>query len=67
MTDEEWASAMPLIAQSGTNPEVFGYGGQATGWQTRAFGAAAFPLPIRHVLVAPAFEADQEPHPVAVF
>jgi hypothetical protein len=49
----------------GTNAEVYGYGGNATYWQARAFGAVAIPLPIRHVLIAPTVEVDQEPHLLA--
>jgi Protein of unknown function (DUF3034) len=46
----------------GTNAEVYGYGGNATNWQARAFGALAIPIPIKHVLIAPTVEIDQEPH-----
>jgi hypothetical protein len=58
----------PLLLSGGargTNAEVYGYGGNATNWQARAFGAVGFPLPIRHVLIAPTFEVDQEPHHLA--
>ena len=59
---------LPLLLSGGvrgTNAEVYGYGGNATNWQARAFGAVAFPLPIKHVLIAPTFEVDQEPHHLA--
>ncbi len=59
---------LPLLLSGGargTNAEVFGYGGNSTSWQARAFGAVGFPLPIKHVLVAPTFEVDQEPHHLA--
>jgi hypothetical protein len=46
----------------GTNAEVYGYGGNATNWQARAFGALAIPIPVKHVLIAPTVEIDQEPH-----
>ena len=46
----------------GTNAEVYGYGGNATNWQALAFGALAIPIPVKHVLIAPTVEIDQEPH-----
>jgi hypothetical protein len=46
----------------GTNAEVYGYGGNATHWQARAFGAVGFPIPIKGLIVSPTFEVDQEPH-----
>ena len=49
----------------GTNAEVYGYGGNATNWQARAFGAIGFPIPIKGLLIAPTFEVDQEPHHLA--
>ena len=49
----------------GTNAEVYGYGGNATNWQARAFGAVGFPFPVKGVLIAPTFEVDQEPHHLA--
>jgi len=49
----------------GTNGEVYGYGGNATHWQARAFGAVGFPFPIKGILIAPTFEVDQEPHHLA--
>jgi hypothetical protein len=58
----------PLLLSGGvrgTNAAVYGYGGNATYWQSRAFGALAIPLPIRHVLIAPTVEVDQEPHHLA--
>jgi hypothetical protein len=59
---------LPILMNAGvrgTNAEVYGYGGNATHWQARAFGAVAFPLPVNHVLIAPTFEVDQEPHHLA--
>ena len=59
---------LPLLLSGGvrgTNAEVYGYGGNATNWQARAFGAIGFPLPIKGVLIAPTFEVDQEPHHLA--
>ncbi len=59
---------VPLLLSGGvrgTNAEVYGYGGNATEWQARAFGAVGFPLPIRRILIAPTFEIDQEPHHLA--
>jgi len=56
---------LPLLLSGGvrgTNAEVYGYGGNATNWQARAFGALAIPIPVRHVLIAPTVEIDQEPH-----
>ncbi len=49
----------------GTNAEVYGYGGNATEWQARAFGAVGFPIPIRRLVFTPTFEVDQEPHHLA--
>ena len=46
----------------GTNAQKYGYGGNTLNWQARAFGAIAFPIPIKKVLVlSPTFEIDQEP------
>src|SRR5580700_837114 len=46
----------------GTNAEKYGYGGNTLNWQARAFGAIAFPIPIKKILViSPTFEIDQEP------
>jgi hypothetical protein len=59
---------LPVLLSAGvrgTNAEVYGYGGNSTNWQARAFGAIGFPLPIKHVLIAPTFEVDQEPHHLA--
>lgn len=59
---------LPLLLSGGvrgTNAEVYGYGGNATNWQARAFGAISFPLPIRRVVISPTFEIDQEPHHLA--
>jgi hypothetical protein len=59
---------LPLLLSGGargTNAEVYGYGGNATNWQARAFGALSFPLPIKQLLVAPTVEVDQEPHHLA--
>ena len=59
---------LPLLLSGGvrgTNAEVYGYGGNATTWQARAFGAIGFPLPIKEVLIAPTFEVDQESHHLA--
>jgi hypothetical protein len=56
---------LPLLLSGGvrgTNAEVYGYGGNATHWQARAFGAVGFPLPVKRVLICPTFEVDQEPH-----
>lgn len=58
----------PLLLSGGvrgTNAEVYGYGGNATNWQARAFGALAIPLPVKHALIAPTVEIDQEPHHLA--
>jgi hypothetical protein len=58
----------PLLLSGGvrgTNSEVYGYGGNSTNWQARAFGAVAVPLPIKHILIAPTVEVDQEPHHLA--
>lgn len=56
---------LPLLLSGGargTNAEVYGYGGNATNWQARAFGALAIPIPVKHVVFAPTVEIDQEPH-----
>ncbi|MGA9355768.1 MAG: DUF3034 family protein [Terriglobales bacterium] len=46
----------------GTNAQKYGYGGNTGDWEARAFGSIAFPIPIKKVVVlAPAFEIDQEP------
>lgn len=46
----------------GTNAEKYGYGGNTVDCEARGFGSLAFPIPIKnHVLIAPAFEVDQEP------
>jgi hypothetical protein len=46
----------------GTNAEKYGYGGNATNWQSRWFGAISFPLPIKNrIVISPTFEIDQEP------
>jgi hypothetical protein len=52
----------PLLLSGGvrgTNAEVYGYGGNATNWQARAFGALAIPIPVKHVVLAPTVEIDQ--------
>jgi hypothetical protein len=59
---------LPLLlsgGERGTNAAVYGYGGNSTNWQARAFGALGFPLPIQHVLITPTIEVDQEPHHLA--
>jgi hypothetical protein len=59
---------LPILLSGGargTNAEVYGYGGNATNWQARAFGAIGFPIPVKQILVAPTFEVDQEPHHLA--
>jgi hypothetical protein len=49
----------------GTNAQKYGYGGNTLNWQARAFGAIAFPIPIKRLLiVAPTFEIDQEPEKI---
>ena len=56
---------LPLLLSGGvrgTNAEIYGYGGNATNWQARAFGALAVPIPVKHVVFAPTVEIDQEPH-----
>jgi hypothetical protein len=56
---------LPLLLSGGargTNAEVYGYGGNATNWQARSFGALAIPIPAKHVLFAPTVEIDEEPH-----
>jgi hypothetical protein len=46
----------------GTNAQKYGYGGNTLDWEARAFGALAFPIPIKKaILVAPTIEVDQEP------
>ena len=46
----------------GTNAQKYGYGGNTLNWQARAFGAIAFPIPIKNlVVITPTFEVDQEP------
>jgi hypothetical protein len=46
----------------GTNAQKYGYGGNTVNWQARGFGAIAFPIPIKKLLiVSPTFEVDQEP------
>lgn len=46
----------------GTNAQKYGYGGNTIDWEALAFGSLAFPIPIKKVVViAPAFEVDQEP------
>jgi len=62
------AKKLPVLLSGGvrgTNAEVYGYGGNATNWQARAFGAIGFPVPIKGLLIAPTFEVDQEPHHLA--
>jgi len=59
---------LPVLMNAGvrgTNGEVYGYGGNADQWQALAFGALAFPVPVKHVLIAPTVEVDQEPHHLA--
>jgi hypothetical protein len=59
---------LPILLSGGargTNAEVYGYGGNATNWQARAFGAVGFPIPLKGILIAPTFEVDQEPHHLA--
>jgi hypothetical protein len=56
---------LPLLLSGGvrgTNAEVYGYGGNATNWQARAFGALAIPIRVKRVVFAPTVEIDQEPH-----
>lgn len=49
----------------GTNAEKYGYGGNTVDWEARAFGSLAFPIPIKRlVVIAPAFEVDQEPRKI---
>jgi hypothetical protein len=46
----------------GTNAQKYGYGGNTVDWEARGFGSIAFPIPIKKlVVIAPAFEVDQEP------
>ena len=46
----------------GTNAQKYGYGGNTLDWEARAFGAIAFPIPIKNlVVITPTFEVDQEP------
>ena len=46
----------------GTNAQKYGYGGNTLGWEARYFAGLAFPIPIKgKVVVAPAFEINQEP------
>jgi hypothetical protein len=49
----------------GTNAEVYGYGGNSTNWQARAFGALSVPFPIKRLVFSPTIEVDQEPHHLA--
>lgn len=59
---------LPLLLSGGargTNAEVYGYGGNATNWQARAFGALSIPIPVKHILIAPTVEIDQEPRHLA--
>jgi hypothetical protein len=49
----------------GTNAQKYGYGGNTVDWEARAFGSIAFPIPIKKLVVlAPAFEVDQEPREI---
>jgi hypothetical protein len=49
----------------GTNAQKYGYGGNTLNWQARAFGAIAFPIPIKKVVViAPTVEINQEPEKI---
>ncbi len=49
----------------GTNAEKYGYGGNTVDWEARAFGALAFPIPVKKLFViAPTFEIDQEPRQI---
>jgi hypothetical protein len=42
--------------------QKYGYAGNTLDWQALAFGAIAFPIPIKKlVVVTPTFEIDQEP------
>ncbi|WP_433972667.1 hypothetical protein [Tunturiibacter lichenicola] len=46
----------------GTNAQKYGYGGNTLGWEARYFAGLAFPIPIKgKIVVAPAFEINQEP------
>jgi hypothetical protein len=46
----------------GTNAQKYGYGGNTLGWEARAFGGLAFPVPIKKaIVIAPTVEVDQEP------
>jgi hypothetical protein len=46
----------------GTNAQKYGYGGNTLDWEARAFGALAFPIPIKKaILIVPTVEVDQEP------
>ncbi len=49
----------------GTNAEAYGYGGNATRWQARAFGALGIALSIKKSILSPTVEVDQEPHHLA--
>jgi Protein of unknown function (DUF3034) len=49
----------------GTNAQKYGYGGNTLDWQARAFGAIAFPIPFKNlVVITPTFEVDQEPNKI---
>jgi hypothetical protein len=46
----------------GTNAQKYGYGGNTLDWEALAFGALAFPIPIKKaIVIAPTVEVDQEP------
>jgi hypothetical protein len=49
----------------GTNAQKYGYGGNTLDWEARAFGALAFPIPIKKtLLITPTVEVDQEPQKI---
>jgi hypothetical protein len=59
---------LPVLLNAGargTNAEAYGYGGNATAWKARAFGALGFPIPVaKTLLVSPTVEIDPEPNRV---
>jgi hypothetical protein len=58
-------SILANVGVRATNAQKYGYGGNTDNWEARAFGAVAFPIPVRKMLlVSPTFEIDQEPRQI---
>lgn len=65
----QWVKKVPIVLNAGvreTNAELWGMGGNATGWTAHSFGAAAFVFkgPTKSTLIFGAEVATQPHHPL---